>query len=88
MKSLHFSVEVKIVKQLYEDNGYTYKPALQTVKWLQHYFTGGMLDDPLPAPALCLSSHTGNTVGRYCYQNQSIRWSCHLFKNINCAANK
>ncbi|XP_022317796.1 methylated-DNA--protein-cysteine methyltransferase-like [Crassostrea virginica] len=30
--------KVAVKSQLYQDNGYTYKPAVLCVQWLQHYF--------------------------------------------------
>jgi hypothetical protein len=39
--------------QLYKDNGYTYKPILQCIQWLQAYFEG--VQQPLPP--LCYMAH-------------------------------
>ncbi|XP_052072013.1 methylated-DNA--protein-cysteine methyltransferase-like isoform X1 [Mytilus californianus] len=49
-------VNVDVKLQLYKDNGYTYKPALQCVEWLQFYFKSSV--DQLKLPLLCQSIFT------------------------------
>ena len=53
MFMIHYSVKVDVKSQLYQDNGYTYKPALQCVEWLQNYFRPST--DQLKLPSLCHS---------------------------------
>ncbi len=63
------SVKVEITNQLFLDNGYTYKPARDTVTWLQDYFRRGDSEneaDVLPAPNLCLAAVQSGT---YCRVN-------------------
>lgn len=34
-----YQIKVQLLSQLYKDNGYTYKPALDAIGWLEKYFT-------------------------------------------------
>ncbi|CAG2201391.1 MGMT [Mytilus edulis] len=49
-------VNVDVKFQLYKDNGYTYKPAIQCLEWLQFYFKSSV--DQLKIPLLCQSIFT------------------------------
>lgn len=52
-----FRIEVCLVSQMYEDNGYTYKPATQCLQWLQAYFSCNDKKESLALPKVC--SHIG-----------------------------
>ena len=51
--SMVYSISVSILSQLYEDNGYTYKPVLQAVEWLQRYFSRDPSVLSQPRPDIC-----------------------------------
>ncbi|XP_013414906.1 methylated-DNA--protein-cysteine methyltransferase [Lingula anatina] len=53
--------EVKIVSQLYKDNGYIYTPLIKLCQWLQIYFTGGSEVKSLPLPSICFASFKEGT---------------------------
>ena len=61
------SVKVDVKSQLYQDNGYTYKPALQCVEWLQNYFRPST--DQLKLPSLC---HSIFKEGSFCSTAQKV----------------
>uniref|UniRef100_G3MPC3 Methylated-DNA--protein-cysteine methyltransferase n=1 Tax=Amblyomma maculatum TaxID=34609 RepID=G3MPC3_AMBMU len=46
------SVEVKLLSQEFEDNGYTYRPVLSCVLWLDAYFKDPC-QEPRPLPSIC-----------------------------------
>lgn len=46
------SVEVKLLSQEFEDNGYTYQPVLTCVSWLDAYFKAPLCSQK-PLPAIC-----------------------------------
>lgn len=46
------SVEVKLLSQEFEDNGYTYQPVLSCVSWLDVYFKNPCQESK-PLPAIC-----------------------------------
>ncbi|KAK6184239.1 hypothetical protein SNE40_006747 [Patella caerulea] len=50
-----YSVPVEILSQLYQDNGYVYKPAMQCVDWLKDYFNKSSEPGTVPLPPACLS---------------------------------
>ena len=52
-----FSTCVELINQLYPDNGYTYKPALQTVEWLRLYFLAAPSMHTHPLPSMCSQAH-------------------------------
>ncbi|XP_064600931.1 methylated-DNA--protein-cysteine methyltransferase-like isoform X2 [Liolophura sinensis] len=45
--------KVCVKSQLYQDNGYTYKPAVQCVEWLRDYFSPGRITSE--PPRLCIT---------------------------------
>ncbi|KAL3876841.1 hypothetical protein ACJMK2_034627 [Sinanodonta woodiana] len=47
--------QVILMSQLYNDNGYTYKPALQCIDWLQAYFHPQQSPSEPPTPPWCPS---------------------------------
>lgn len=47
------SVEVGVQSQLYQDNGYTYKPAIECVQWLKAYFSPLSSGGNLVMPGIC-----------------------------------
>ncbi|XP_064478755.1 methylated-DNA--protein-cysteine methyltransferase-like [Ornithodoros turicata] len=49
------SLQVRMLEQKYEDNGYTYKPVLSCVRWLNCYFHEPEMLKELEKPALCKS---------------------------------
>ncbi|XP_067672753.1 methylated-DNA--protein-cysteine methyltransferase-like isoform X2 [Haliotis asinina] len=49
------SVKVEVKSQLYQDNGYTYKPALVCVDWLRAYFNQPRLEKDPVMPTICPS---------------------------------
>ena len=51
--------------QLYQDNGYTYKPAVLCVQWLQHYFAADK-SNLHSSPPVCASVYQlGKCTDRY-----------------------
>ncbi|KAK7506619.1 hypothetical protein BaRGS_00002094 [Batillaria attramentaria] len=55
------SCKVELQSQLYEDNGYTYTPALQSIQWLKSYFDGEQIDKMPPLCPSILSEGTFTT---------------------------
>ncbi|XP_062594466.1 methylated-DNA--protein-cysteine methyltransferase-like [Saccostrea cucullata] len=50
---------VAVKSQMYQDNGYTYKPAVLCVQWLQHYFAGDTSNLTTVPPACASVYQTG-----------------------------
>ncbi|KAK3091673.1 hypothetical protein FSP39_021718 [Pinctada imbricata] len=48
------STQVEIVRQTYQDNGYTYKPIIESVEWLKLYFLN-LKGLEVKSPTLCPS---------------------------------
>ncbi|KAL3172406.1 hypothetical protein MRX96_043322 [Rhipicephalus microplus] len=46
------SIEVKLLSQEFEDNGYTYQPVLSCLSWLEAYFKSPR-PERRPLPAIC-----------------------------------
>ncbi|XP_048758738.1 methylated-DNA--protein-cysteine methyltransferase-like [Ostrea edulis] len=51
---------VTVKSQMFQDNGYTYKPAVLCVEWLQRYFAGD-ISSLTSAPPACFSIYQAGT---------------------------
>ncbi|KAL5018580.1 hypothetical protein ScPMuIL_004302 [Solemya velum] len=49
------STVIHVISQLYQDNGYTYRPALSCIKWLEEYFKTPGQNRELIQPPFCPS---------------------------------
>lgn len=60
---------VTVKSQMYQDNGYTYKPAVLCVQWIQHYFAADKLNLNSTPPVCSSVYQTGKNSNKFVKTN-------------------